>query len=360
MRSPCPNLLSLRLGRAASERQGTARLVNISVVIPNFNGAHLLDDCLGSLRRQSLEEFEVVLVDDASTDDSIGVAKRLFPGIRIVELSKNAGFAAASNAGIRESSGDLLFLLNNDTELAPTCLSELAKVCGEEPLSGMVAPKILNFYDRTIIDSVGGLLVTLDAIGNGRGRGEIDTGQYDAEREVFFPSACAAVYRREMLNEIGLFPEDFRAYCEDTDLGLRARWAGWSAVAAPGAIIFHKYSDTVGAYSASKLFLVERNRIAALLRNYPITLLPITVPVSIYRYGLMAFSALTGRGRGEAVARVGAPALLLALVRAWREALLSARRQLATRPRLKRVSTFNFVRLLLRHRLAIRRLVLTR
>jgi GT2 family glycosyltransferase len=331
--------------------------VKISVVVPNYNGAALLNDCLGSIAKQEAAAFEVILVDDGSSDDSVRIAREIDPAVTITALGRNRGFAAASNAGIAAARQDLIFLLNNDTELAPDCLSELLAAAERNPKAGMIAPKILNYYQRDLIDSVSGMLITLDCVANGRGRGEIDRLQYD-DAAVLFPSACAAVYRRAMLEEIGLFDDHFFAYCEDTDLGLRARRAGWQAVGAPAARVYHKYSQTIGSGSARKLYLIERNRIAAALRNYPLPLLLLLPFVSVYRYLLMLFAAATGRGRGQAVKESGGASLALALVRGCLASLLSAPRNVAARSA-SRLKTGEIVKLIWRHRLPIRRLIFT-
>lgn len=334
-------------------------MTTISVIVPNWNGAALLDDCIGSLKRQTFRDFELIVVDDGSTDDSVERVSVLDAEARVVRLQVNRGFAAAANAGIAAARGDLLLILNNDTELDSECLGEVVAAAERAPNAGMIAPKILNFYRRREIDSVGGLMLTFDAVGNGRGRGEIDDLQLDSD-DVFFPSGCAAVYRKAMLDEIGAFAEDFFAYCEDADLGLRARWAGWTAVGAPKAIVYHKYSQTTGAGAPHKLYLVERNRIAVAVRNYPLWVWPLVFGASPWRYAVMAYAAMLGRGRGEAMVGASGRSLAMAMLQGWRDALLSAPRQFANRTRLRRISTWSFLHLLRKHHLPVTRLILTR
>jgi len=326
----------------------------VSLVILNFNGAALLGDCLSSIAEQSFQDFEVVLVDNGSTDESLARVEQLWPAARVIPLSRNLGFAEGNNVGIRAAHGKYIVLLNNDTQLGPRFLEELVRIADGDERIGMVAPKILNFFDRRRIDSVGGLLLCPDGLAQGRGRGEEDLGQYDDLQEVLVPSACAALYRREMLDEIGLLDEDFFMYCEDTDLGLRARWAGWRAVAAPQAVVYHKYSGSSSAYSPMKMYYVERNHYLVALKNFPWPML-LAVPLgTLHRWLLMAWALLARRAQGPAK-RPGS--LLHAFVRGNLAGLLRGGRSLLRRPPLRRLSAKQFRRLVRGHRLSARRLV---
>jgi GT2 family glycosyltransferase len=307
----------------------------VSVVVVNWNGASLMPDCLGSLREQTLRDFEVVLVDNGSSDGSVEIARDLLPGVRVVEVGFNSGFARGNNLGIREARGRHVVLLNNDTAAEPHFLEELVKGAAPGPPAGMVAPKILSFHEAGVIDSVGGLVFTPDGIGQGRGRGETDRGQYDDLGPVLCPSGCAALYRREMIDDVGLLADEFFAYCEDSEMGLRATWAGWRAVAAPRAVVRHKYSVSTGTYSPLKLRLVERNHYWLALRVFPLRLL-LQLPFwSLHRFGVMAWSLLHGQGKGGATGGQ-TQALLAAFLRGHAEALAGAPSQLARRRRLQR------------------------
>jgi GT2 family glycosyltransferase len=189
------------------------------------------------------------------------------PGFSLKQ--ENLGFAAGNNQGIKKASGEYILTLNNDTVLGKGFFGALAAVAERSSEdTGMWAVKILSFDEQVVIDSVGGLLIYPDGLARGKGRLEIDTGQYDQSGAAFIPSACAGLYRRAMLEEVGLFDEDFFAYCEDTDLGLRARLAGWNTVSVPGAVVYHHYSGTGGRYTPFKAYLVERNRIWVALKNF--------------------------------------------------------------------------------------------
>lgn len=331
-------------------------MVVISVVIVNFNGAPLLEDCLGSLQRQTFRDFEVILVDNGSRDDSVRTARRLLPEIKIIELPENRGFAAGNNIGFAESSGEFILVLNNDTFSPPRFLEELYAACAN-PHTGMVAPKILNFFDRKIIDSVGGLVFCRDGIAQGRGRGEVDRGQYDGLTEILAPSACAALYRRAMLQEIGGFAESFFAYCEDSELALRAAWAGWRAISAPDAIAYHKYSATAGKYSPLKLYLVERNHFLLAVRTFPMRMLAAVPLWSAVRYALMAYAAITRGGKGAAVSETGVAPLVTALLRGQGAALRGMLFHMRCRPQIRRRRGRDISELLRQHRLSMRSMI---
>ncbi len=331
----------------------------VSIILVNLNGAGLLPDCLASLNAQTYRDFETILVDNGSQDASVAVARTHMPDVKVIPLKENTGFAAGNNVGIRASVGRYVLLLNNDTVADERFLLELVRAVEQDARVGMVAPKILNFYERRVIDSVGGLVLSPDGIGQGRGRGEVDAGQYDGLREALLPSGCAALYRRELLDEVGLLAEDFFAYCEDADLGLRAVWAGWKAVAAPRAVVFHKYSATTSAYAPLKLFLVERNHYFLVLKNYPLVALALVPFWTLLRFGLMAYAAACGKGKGAAAAGGKVGALVVALLRAHGAALCGLASQLAHRPSLKRIGSGEFVARLRAHRLPLTRMILT-
>jgi GT2 family glycosyltransferase len=270
--------------------------VLISVVIVNWNGKHLLGECLDSLIAQSVDGAEIILVDNGSQDGSAEYVRDKYRDIRVVSLPENLGFAGGNNAGIRIASGKYIALLNNDTKVDSEWMSSLLKEAESAPRSvGMWACKILSYNDPAIIDNVG-LLMYPDGLGRGKGRLEKDEGQYDQKAEAFFPSGCAGLYRREMLDEIGLFDEEFFAYADDVDLGLRARLAGWQCIYVPSARVLHKYSASSSAHSPFKAFLVERNRIWVLLKYYPIEMILISPFGTLTRLLVHLFGALTGKG----------------------------------------------------------------
>ena len=270
--------------------------VPVSVIVVNWNGRQHLDTCFGSLLRQTLPGVESIIVDNGSTDGSLDHVRACFAdSVRTLALPTNVGYGAALNVGIRAARGRYLFALNNDTEVHPGCLTALYGAAERYPLAGSFAPKILSFNDRQQIDNVGHLLYA-DGLSRGRGRLEEDHGQYDRDEEILLFSGCAVLLRREMLADIGLFDEDLFAYCEDTDLGLRAQLAGWHCRAVPSAIVYHKYSASTAHYSPMKAFLVERNRAWVAVKCLPAPLLLLSPLFTALRLGAQAIGALTHRG----------------------------------------------------------------
>lgn len=335
----------------------------VSLIIVNYNGERLLKDCLTSLNAQTYRDFETIFVDNGSKDSSLSTARARMPEIRIVALTENTGFAGGNNRGFAVARGKYIVLLNNDTECAPEFLAELVgafeRAAAADAKTGMAAPKILNFFERNQIDSVGGLLVGPDGIGMGRGRGESDSGQYDSLSEILMPSGCAALYSRAMLEETGLFAEDFFAYCEDTDLGLRGTWAGWRAVNAPRAVVYHKYSASTSSYSAFKMRLVERNHYFLALKNFTFLMLLVFPFWTCYRYCLMAYAVLRGKGKGQAAGSEKFTALLGAFIAGHWQALAGSPRQWRARPKIKRLSASEFRGKVKRHRVSLSQIILS-
>lgn len=296
--------------------------VALSAIVVNWNGREHLEVCLGSLLAQTLAGLEVVLVDNGSSDGSLDFVRQRFgDALRIVALADNRGYAGGLNAGIAAARGRYLLPLNSDTEVDPDCCARLVAAADAHPTSGMFAPKILAFDDRTRLDNVGHWLYA-DGLSRGRGRLEIDRGQYDAEEEIVLPSGCAVLLRRAMLADVGLFDEDLFAYCDDTDLGLRGRLAGWRCRAVPSAVVFHKYSAASDAYSPLKAFLVERNRAWVAVKCLPAPLLLASPLFTAARLAAQAWGALTRRGAaGRFTANHSPLALVAVLLRAYAAAL---------------------------------------
>lgn len=240
-----------------------------SVIIPNWNGVSLLPTCLAALRSQTCRDFETIVVDDASTDGSRDFIAREFPDARLVALTKNGGFAVAANAGIRAARGEVIVLLNNDTEAEPGWLEEIARVLGASPNAGMVACKLRLFDKRDHLHSAGDFY-RVDGVPGNRGVWEKDEGQRDNANGLFGGCGAAVAYRKTMLDQIGLLDEALVANLEDVDLNWRARWAGWQIAFAPRAIVYHHLSATGGGAYGS--YLVGRNFILVLAKDYPASL----------------------------------------------------------------------------------------
>jgi len=244
----------------------------ISVIVVNWNRRELLRECLRSLAGQTVDGFEVILVDNGSTDGSVEMARREFApsvkfSLQIIENNKNNGFCAANNQGFAAARGQFIALLNNDAEAEPEWLAALHSAFDDAAI-GMAASKILVWEDPTRIDKVGHLIYP-DGQNRGRGTGERDTGQYDRREPVLWPDGCAAMYRQAMIGEIGGFDEDLFAYADDAELGLRARIAGWDCLYVPEARVRHHRGQTLGVASVNRLTLIERNRILLVAKLFP-------------------------------------------------------------------------------------------
>jgi GT2 family glycosyltransferase len=265
------------------------------VVVPNWNGKRFLSSCLGSLREQSFKDFETVLVDNGSTDGSVEFVRNHFPEIRFVLMGENQGFSAAANAGIKSSTAEYVALLNNDTEVDPGWLEELVRAAENHPEAGFFATKLVDFFERRFLDGAGDAL-RLSGLPYRLGHGERDRGQFDTPAYVFAACGAAALYRREMLDEIGLFDEDFVSYCEDGDLSFRAQLAGYRCFYVPDAVVYHISSaSTGGKRSATATRLGSRNSLSLLVKNLPLSAVPHILPFFVL--GQLA-RLLTAAGSG--------------------------------------------------------------
>lgn len=245
------------------EPVGPAPLV--SVVMVNWNGRAWLAQSLPALQRQTFTDFEIIVVDNGSEDDSLAWLAVHWPAVRRLPLKRNLGFAAANNLGIRAARGELIVTLNNDTIAEPEWLAHMVTAV-DAPDIGMVAAKILVWHTPHLLDSTG---IEVDITGTAWNRGAGQPANTPFSVDVFGPSAAAALYRRSMLAQVGLFDENFFAYYEDVDLAWRARRAGWRGVYAAEARVRHWHSATGGRNLPLKMGLIGRNRIWCLLKNYP-------------------------------------------------------------------------------------------
>jgi len=333
----------------------------VSVVIPNLNGMKFLPACLSSLQNQTFREFEIIIVDNGSKDESVDFIKTSFPGTIIIENKQNVGFAEANNQGIRAARGKYIATLNNDTEADRDWLRTIVTEAENSANDvGMWAPKILALQNKREIDSVGGLLLYRDGIAKGRGRLETDNGQYDNVKEILCPSACCGLYRKIMLDEIGYFDSDFFAYCEDNDLGLRARLAGWQALSVPASIVYHYYSGTGGTYSHTKAFLVERNHLWVAWKNFPITW-NIMLPFYVFlRYIMQFYGTLSGKGSAaKFVESYSAKDVIVIMIKSYMAALRGLPLILRKRRLLRRrLSQREFAGILNKHAIAAKALAL--
>ncbi|MHB1356749.1 MAG: glycosyltransferase family 2 protein [Anaerolineae bacterium] len=237
-----------------------------SVIIPNWNGIKLLRPCLDSLRKQTLANYEIIVVDNGSSDGSVQALNTEYPEVRTLALAKNGGYTGGCNAGIGAARGRYLVLLNNDTEADTQWLENLIDGLHRYPDAGMATSRIMLYDQRYILNSAGDQYGR-DGLPNSRGVWQAYDPGFASECFVFGGSGGAVALRREMLVEIGLFEEAFFMWCEDVDLAWRAQLAGWKCVYEPEAVIYHRLSATGGGKLAS--FYVGRNTIWVIARNFP-------------------------------------------------------------------------------------------
>jgi GT2 family glycosyltransferase len=232
--------------------------------------------------------------------------------LRFIENDANRGFGAAINQATSSSQAPFVATLNDDAVATPRWLEELHAAAESAPNIGMCASQV-RFMGQDQLDSAG-MLICADGSSKQRGH-RASPEEYAAAGETLAPSGSAALYRRTMLEEIGGFDEDFFLYCEDTDIGLRAHWAGWRCVYAPGAVVYHHYSHTAGRATPLKAYYVERNRLFLLVKNFPLPELAIAPLVSLVRYGWHVAMLLEGQGSAARFRQDGHGALaMVALV----------------------------------------------
>ncbi len=289
--------------------------MSVAVVIPNFDGARWIDGCLDSVAAQTLAPDEVVVVDNGSTDGSAARAAAR-EGVRVLELGRNRGFAAAANRGIAAVRAEAVALVNTDVVLAPDWLERMTGAL--EPGAGSVAGKMVDLEDPGVLYDAGDVL-RRDGVCEQRGRFESDDGRFDAPGDVFAACAGAALYRRDAVEGVGGFDERLFLYLEDVDLGLRLRLAGWHCRYEPRAVARHAGEGSAGP--ASPAHWVQRNTLLLAAKAFPLRW---AGPV-LYRQAAWAWHAARGRRlRAHLRATAAAFPLLPAMARERRRLRSSA------------------------------------
>jgi GT2 family glycosyltransferase len=312
-----------------------------------------------------IQPFEVVVIDNGSDDGSAEMvlkeyAKSTRFKLELVRNPDNRGFCAANNQGFAASDTEFVALLNNDAEAEPDWLGNLVGAFDGSPDVGMAASKILVHEDPRRIDKAGHLIYP-DGQNRGRGSGELDRGQYDRVEEILWPDGCAAMYRRAMLDEIGGFDEDFFAYADDAELGLRARIAGWKCLYIPRSVVRHHRGATLGVRSSRRLELIERNRVLLAAKLFPWSLLWMNPLYYAMRLGAGVWAALSGQGEvGKYPGARGKLQAGLALLKGDWQALPLLPRMLAKRrdvEHFRKLSPREVRRLIMEHRISLKELM---
>ena len=289
----------------------------ITIIIPNYNGKRFLDICLSSVIQQTFKDFNVIVVDNGSTDDSVDFIKKNYPDIQLIEFHKNLGFSVAINEGIKQSMSEYVFLLNNDTELTPGFLDEILSALNDNNENDYCAPKILNYHRRNILDGAGDGIFKGGA-GYRLGTLEKDNGMYNEKKTVFGACAGAAIYRRSFFKQVGYFDEDFFAYLEDVDINFRANLLGLKCLYVPAAKIYHIGSATTGStLNDFTVQLTTKNIFSVIIKNYPMPILLKCMP-EILLYHIAWFFFVLKKDLLMAYIR-GINGALLDLPKMWRK-----------------------------------------
>ena len=245
--------------------------MQISVIIPNWNGMKFIGMCLDSLNQSDFYSYEVIVIDNGSVDGSREMIEKDYPLVRLIKNPKNMGFAVACNQGIKAAKGKYISLLNNDIEVESNWLTNLYEGMERHPECGMGTTKMMFLDQRDVFYNTGDLFHAWSA-GGGRGQGEKDIGQYEKEDYVFGACAGAGIYRRDFFEKVGVFDEDFFIFAEDVDINMRGQLQGFKCVYLPKAKVYHIGTATVGLYSDRYIYLCKRNDIFVLIRNYSLKL----------------------------------------------------------------------------------------
>ena len=271
--------------------------MEVSVVIPNFNGIAFLDSVLASLEGQTLSNFEVILVDNGSTDGSCSFVTANYPWVHLIELSENVGFCGAVNAGIRAAKAPYVLLLNNDTEVKEDFVEEMLAAIRRHKNAFSCGARMVQYHDRDRLDDVGNYYCALGwSFARGRGK---DIHAYETEDKIFSACAGAAIYRKKIIEKIGYFDEEHFAYLEDTDIGYRARIYGYENWYAPKAIVYHVGSGTSGSrYNQFKTRYSSRNNIYLIYKNMPLLQIILNLPFLAVGF-LIKFLFFAVKGMGK-------------------------------------------------------------
>ena len=271
--------------------------MEVSVVIPNFNGIAFLDSVPASLEGQTLSNFEVILVDNGSTDGSCSFVTANYPWVHLIELSENFGFCGAVNAGIRAAKAPYVLLLNNDTEVKEDFVEEMLAAIRRHKNAFSCGARMVQYHDRDRLDDVGNYYCALGwSFARGRGK---DIHAYETEDKIFSACAGAAIYRKKIIEKIGYFDEEHFAYLEDTDIGYRARIYGYENWYAPKAIVYHVGSGTSGSrYNQFKTRYSSRNNIYLIYKNMPLLQIILNLPFLAVGF-LIKFLFFAVKGMGK-------------------------------------------------------------
>ena len=272
-------------------------MTQISVIIVNYNSGDRLRRCLEALAQQSFADFETIVIDNASSDSSVDLARNNADlDFKLLDAGANIGFAAANNRAALHAQGEWLAFLNPDAYAAPEWLAELMAAARRYPWADAFGSTQVNADDQSLLDGAGDVYHCFGASYRGHYNWPVET--LPDEGECFAPCAAAALYRRSAFDALGGFEESFFCYCEDIDLGFRLRLAGGRAVQAAKAVVLHEGSGVTGKRSDFTIYHGHRNRIWMYYRCTPLVVLIPTAPFQMaFNLYLLARFSLEGQAR---------------------------------------------------------------
>ena len=248
----------------------------VSVVIPHYGGHEILSECLTSLNHCFYPNLEIIIVDNASPDESVYFIKSNFQNVILIQSEYNRGFAGGCNFGAQHAKGKYLLILNNETIHDPDCIGPLVKIMESKPKISAVQPKILNYDNRDYFDYAGACGGFMDKYCFPFARGRIfttvekDVGQYNNPCKIFWASGTAFLTRKSTFDILGGFDETLFAHMEEIDYHWKSQILGNEIWVEPASVIFHRGAVTLPASSPKKTYLNYRNSMILLLTNYPI------------------------------------------------------------------------------------------
>lgn len=253
----------------------------VSVLIINWNGEKILPECLKTILNQEYKNIEVIVVDNNSSDNSVAVIKQ-FKQVKIIKSSQNLGFAGGNNLGVTKAKGKYVLLLNTDTNVPKDFLKKLVDVIENDDAIGVVQPKIL--YEDKTINSLGGYLTTTGFLYY-PGYGKMDTlAEYKKQKKVFTAFGACMLVRKEVIDTVGLFDDDYFMYFEETDFCMRVWLAGWQIVCVPKTYINHKGAVSSKKFGMERIYFHSfKNRICTYIKNLDglslLTILPLHLAI---------------------------------------------------------------------------------
>ncbi len=261
----------------------------ISLIVSNLNGMNLnlLEECLNSLMKPGFRNWELIVVDNHSEDESVPYLKKKFSKLKNCFLVKNPAniYTKGLNLGAKKAAGEYLAYFHNDVILEKGYFQELVKAFQKDETLGIAQGKLLNYYDHKKIDSAG---ETIDKYGNPItiGSGDTDEGQYDQIEEILSASGSACMIRKDIFEKLGKYDPDFNKGYEDMDIALRARKLGYKVKKIPKAVVYHKRASTNLAYfiRVKIKWHFNKNRIVTMIKNYPSIMLYTTLPITFILY----------------------------------------------------------------------------